>query len=55
MSPIRSMTNQRQAFFCPGCIGSHVLNTAPGAKPRWDYNGNPEAAKEYVAYFNATK
>ena len=29
-----------QIFFCPGCDGTHSVNSHPNG-PRWTYNGDP--------------
>lgn len=34
--------NGRVSFHCPGCNGTHSINTIP-PRPVWDFNGNLEA------------
>lgn len=39
---LRSLEDNRVAFWCPGCKGAHQVAVGEGEGPRWGYNQNPE-------------
>jgi hypothetical protein len=34
---------ERWGFECPGCGWDHILPTSGDVRPRWNFNGSPEA------------
>lgn len=40
---LRGLEDGRVAFNCPGCGSIHALNVSKEGRPRWGYNGNPDA------------
>lgn len=42
MTRFKDLGDGNVAFHCPGCGNSHVLPTAAGESPRWDWNGDLE-------------
>lgn len=44
MSKVRTCTDGKIVFWCPGCDSTHGLNVKPASpRPCWTYNGNPAA------------
>lgn len=40
---LKDYGNGHVAFECPGCGQTHALRVEGDQRPRWDYNGNPDA------------
>ena len=42
MTPLRSCSNGRMAFWCPGCNDAHSIPIGDGPGPRWQMSGTLE-------------
>lgn len=40
---LRGLEGGRVAFICPCCNEMHQVTVEGEGRPRWDYNGNPDA------------
>lgn len=40
---LRSLEGGQVAFHCPGCNTRHVVRVEGAGRPKWGYNGNPDA------------
>lgn len=40
---LRSLEGGGVAFMCPGCRQMHRVTVEGQGRPRWSYNGNPDA------------
>lgn len=40
---LRSVADNRVAFWCPGCNSAHQVPFGAGSGPRWGYNGDVNA------------
>lgn len=40
---LRSVSDGRIAFWCPGCEGAHVLRINAGSSPTWSFDDNVDA------------
>lgn len=40
---LRSIEGGRVAFWCPGCEMMHEVRVEGDGRPKWGYNGNPNA------------
>jgi len=40
---LRRAAGAHLMFWCPGCDGAHMVRVEGDQRPRWGYNGNPDA------------
>ncbi|MDE2344640.1 MAG: ammonia monooxygenase [Betaproteobacteria bacterium] len=42
-SKLRRLEGGKVAFWCPGCNEAHALRIEGDGRPKWGFNGNPDA------------